>query len=47
VLSLTATGPTLEVARDAAYAGVDQITLDGGHHRSDIALLAVRGDINL
>jgi phosphoribosylamine--glycine ligase len=45
VLSVTATGDTLQAARDAAYAGVDQITLDGGHHRSDIALLAVRGEI--
>ena len=47
VLSVTATGDTLQAARDAAYAGVEQITLDGGHHRSDIALLAVRGDITL
>jgi len=47
VLSVTATGDTLEAARDAAYAGVEQITLDGGHHRSDIALLAVRGAATL
>jgi phosphoribosylamine--glycine ligase len=47
VLSVTATGDTLEAARDAAYAGVERITLDGGHHRSDIALLAVRGEIQL
>jgi phosphoribosylamine--glycine ligase len=47
VLSVTATGATLQAARDAAYAGVEQITLDGGHHRSDIALLAVRGEITL
>jgi phosphoribosylamine---glycine ligase len=47
VLSVTAAGDTLEGARDAAYAGVEQITLDGGHHRSDIALLAVRGEIKL
>ena len=47
VLSVTATGDTLSAARDAAYAGVRQITLDGGHHRSDIALLAVRGEITL
>jgi phosphoribosylamine---glycine ligase len=45
VLSVTATGDTLDAARDAAYAGVDQIALDGGQHRSDIALLAVRGEI--
>ncbi|HEY3923970.1 MAG TPA: phosphoribosylglycinamide synthetase C domain-containing protein, partial [Acidothermaceae bacterium] len=47
VLSVTATGDTLAAARDAAYAGVEQITLDGGHHRTDIALLAVRGEITL
>ena len=47
VLSVTATGETLQAARDAAYAGVQQITLDGGHYRNDIALLAVRGKISL
>ena len=45
VLSVTATGDTLQAARDAAYVGVDHIALDGGHHRSDIALLAVRGEV--
>jgi phosphoribosylamine--glycine ligase len=47
VLSVSATGDTLGAARDAAYAGVEQITLDGGHHRRDIALLAVRGEVKL
>ncbi|HEY5051615.1 MAG TPA: phosphoribosylamine--glycine ligase [Acidothermaceae bacterium] len=47
VLSVTATADTLAAAREAAYAGVAQITLNGGHHRSDIALLAVRGEIRL
>lgn len=47
VLSITATSNTLEAARDAAYAGVDKITMDGGHHRTDIALRAVRGDVHL
>ncbi|HTC69310.1 MAG TPA: phosphoribosylamine--glycine ligase, partial [Acidothermaceae bacterium] len=47
VLSVTAVGKTLKDARDAAYAGIDQIALDGGHHRSDIALLAVLGEIEL
>jgi phosphoribosylamine---glycine ligase len=47
VLSVTATGDTLAAARDAAYAGIEQITLDGGHYRSDIALLAVRGEVTL
>jgi phosphoribosylamine--glycine ligase len=47
VLSVTATGDTLAAARGAAYTGVANLTLDGGHHRSDIALLAVRGEIEL
>jgi len=47
VLSVTATGDTLVAARDAAYAGVHQITLEGAQYRSDIALLAVRGEIGL
>jgi phosphoribosylamine--glycine ligase len=47
VLSVTAVGDTLEAARDAAYAGVTHIRLDGGHHRTDIALLAVRNQIEL
>jgi phosphoribosylamine--glycine ligase len=47
VLSVTATDDTLRAARDAAYAGVEQITLEGSHHRSDIALLAVQGEIDV
>jgi phosphoribosylamine--glycine ligase len=47
VLSVTATGPTLADARIAAYAGVDRVRLAGSHHRSDIALRAVRGEISL
>ncbi len=47
VLSVTATGNTLEAAREAAYAGVEQINLEGGHYRRDIALLAVRSEITL
>jgi phosphoribosylamine--glycine ligase len=47
ILSVTATGDTLQAARDAAYVGVGEIALDGGHHRSDIALLAVRGGVAL
>jgi len=45
VLSITATAPTLQDARDAAYAGVAQIRLEGAHHRADIALKALRGEI--
>jgi phosphoribosylamine---glycine ligase len=47
VLSVTATGPDLATARDAAYALVDGITLDGSHHRTDIALRAAQGDITV
>jgi phosphoribosylamine--glycine ligase len=45
VLSLTATGPDLAVARDAAYALLAEVALPGGQYRTDIALRAVRGDI--
>jgi phosphoribosylamine--glycine ligase len=47
VLSVTATGADLAAARDAAYALVDGITLDGSHHRTDIALRAAQGEITL
>ena len=42
VLSVTAIGDTLAEARERAYAGVDLITLEGSHHRRDIALEASR-----
>ena len=42
VLSVTAIGDTLAQARQRAYAGVDLITLEGSHHRRDIALEASR-----
>ncbi|RKS75687.1 phosphoribosylamine--glycine ligase [Motilibacter peucedani] len=45
VLSVTATGPDLASARDAAYAGVRAVHLRGSHHRSDIALAAVEGRV--
>ena len=47
VLSMTATGPTLEAARDAAYALAATVDLPGGVQRSDIALRAVRGAITV
>jgi phosphoribosylamine--glycine ligase len=47
VLSATATGPDLVSAREAAYALVDGITLDGSHHRTDIALRAAQGEVVL
>ncbi len=37
VLSVTAHGETLASAREHAYAAVDLITLEGSHHRRDIA----------
>jgi phosphoribosylamine--glycine ligase len=47
VLDVVATGATLEAARDAAYRAVEEIQLDGGHHRSDIALAAQRGEVTV
>ncbi|BFU48134.1 phosphoribosylamine--glycine ligase [Krasilnikovia sp. MM14-A1004] len=47
VLSVTATGPDLAGAREAAYALVEGITLDGSHHRTDIALRAAQGQITV
>ena len=37
VLSVVATGADLAAAREAAYRGVARVTLDGSHHRTDIA----------
>jgi phosphoribosylamine--glycine ligase len=45
VLCCTATGGDLAEARTRAYELVDQIRLDGSHHRTDIALAAVEGRI--
>jgi phosphoribosylamine--glycine ligase len=47
VLCGTATGPDLASARDAAYALVDGVTLEGAHRRSDIALAALEGRVRL
>ena len=47
VLSVTAIGTDLAVARMQAYAGVERIEFDGEHHRSDIALKAALGEIRL
>jgi phosphoribosylamine--glycine ligase len=47
VLSMTATGPTLGAARDAAYALAATVDLPGGVQRSDIALRAVHGAITV
>ncbi|MEV0609733.1 phosphoribosylamine--glycine ligase [Polymorphospora rubra] len=47
VLCATATGADLTAARDAAYALVDGVRLDGSHHRRDIALAAAEGRVSL
>lgn len=47
VLSVTAHGPDLAAARDAAYAGVARIGLRGGQHRTDIAAAAAAGTIEV
>ena len=47
VLSVTATGADLAAARAAAYELVEGVTLEGSHHRTDIALAAVEGRIKL
>ena len=47
VLSVTAVGATLDEARAAAYQAVDLITLEGSHHRRDIAQAAAEGRVTL
>lgn len=37
VLSVVGRGPSIDAARERAYAGVDLIGLSGSHHRTDIA----------
>ncbi len=43
VLSVTARGVNLVEARELAYTAVDLITLEGSHHRRDIAAVAAMG----
>jgi phosphoribosylamine--glycine ligase len=45
VLAVTATGPDLAAARQAAYERVARVQLFGAHWRTDIALAAVEGRI--
>ena len=47
VLSVVATGATLEQARERVYAAVDVVELAGSHHRTDIALRAERGEVTV
>ncbi|MCM0620393.1 phosphoribosylamine--glycine ligase [Nocardioides bruguierae] len=42
VLAVVATGSSLAAAREAAYAGVGEISFDGAQHRTDIALKAAQ-----
>ena len=45
VLCGTAIGADLAAARDAAYRLVREVSLDGAHHRSDIAAVAIDGGV--
>ena len=45
VLSVVASGASLAQARERVYAAVEGIELPGSHHRTDIALLAERGEV--
>ena len=45
VLAVTGVGEDLEQARVRAYSGVDAIIIEGGQHRTDIALKAELGEI--
>ncbi|HZT14674.1 MAG TPA: phosphoribosylamine--glycine ligase [Gaiellaceae bacterium] len=40
ILSVTATGPTLQAARDGAYRAVEQVRFEGARFRRDIAAVA-------
>ncbi len=47
VLSVTAVGDDLALARSRAYEAVGRIGLDGSHHRTDIAEAAVRDEVRV
>jgi phosphoribosylamine---glycine ligase len=47
VLSVVGSGASLPEARDEAYRKVAAVHLPGSHHRTDIALRAVRGEISV
>ena len=47
VLSVVGTGPDLAAAREEAYQRLERVHLAGSHHRSDIALRAVRGEVTV
>jgi phosphoribosylamine--glycine ligase len=43
ILGVTGLGGTVAAAREAAYAAVSEIELEGGRHRTDIAAEAAAG----
>ncbi len=47
VLDVVATGADLQQARAAAYRALAHLQLPGGHHRTDIAAAAARGEIRI
>ncbi|MFW0111489.1 phosphoribosylamine--glycine ligase [Rothia sp. P5766] len=47
VLAVVALGQTLDQARQAAYAGVQEISWEGAQYRTDIALAAVKNRITI
>lgn len=47
VLSVVGTGDSLDAARTDAYRRVEAVHLPGSHHRTDIALRAVHGEIGV
>ena len=47
VLNVVARGADLAEARHAAYLALSSVSLAGGHHRTDIALAAARGEVTV
>lgn len=47
VLAVVSLGADLREARERGYRGVQRITLNGSHHRTDIALAAAEGRIEV
>jgi phosphoribosylamine--glycine ligase len=47
VLSVVGVGADLAQARERAYSAVAKVGLQGGHHRTDIALAAERGEVRI
>jgi len=47
VLSVVGRGEDLTAARERAYQLLQAVHLPGGHHRTDIALAASRGEVSV